>query len=70
MVRVHEALGGRARGRVRVECPVASVVEANLLEEPEAPARDPAPDPSVVDVALGPFEVRTLRFALASVSST
>jgi alpha-mannosidase len=76
VVRVHEALGGRARGRVRVDCPVGSVIEANLLEEPLEPAPDrgpdhgPAPDPGVVDVALGPFEVRTLRFVLAASSPT
>jgi alpha-mannosidase len=66
VVRVHEALGGRTRGQVRVDCPVASVVEANLLEEPVEPAPEPnpdhGPDPGVVDVVLGPFEVRTLRF--------
>ena len=79
VVRVHEVLGGRARGRVRVDCPVASVVEVNLLEEPVEQAAGSGPDPSRghghdgptpgdVVIALGPFEVRTLRFVLAAVS--
>jgi alpha-mannosidase len=61
VVRVHEALGGRASGTVRVDVPVASVREVSLLEEPLGP--EPASEhPAEVTVTLGPFEVRTLRF--------
>jgi alpha-mannosidase len=61
VVRVHEALGGRASGTVRVDVPVASVREVSLLEEPLGP--EPASQhPAEVPVTLGPFEVRTLRF--------
>jgi alpha-mannosidase len=91
VVRVHEVLGGRASGVVRVDVPVVAMAEVSLLEEPlgAQPARpaagpddragdragdraddgaddgadDLAGDPGVVDVALGPFEVRTLRFS-------
>ena len=70
VVRVHEALGGRARAQVLVDGPVRSVVEANLLEEPLEPAAGLGPDPACVEVTLGPFEVRTLRFALPTASST
>ncbi|SDP64484.1 alpha-mannosidase [Pedococcus dokdonensis] len=61
VVRVHEVLGGRAAGTVRVADRVSSVGAANLLEEPlgDRPETD---DPATVAVVLGPFEVRTLRF--------
>ena len=62
VVRVHETLGGRASGVVRVDCPVASVAEASLLEEPLASVEQSPTEPGAVEVALGPFEVRTLRF--------
>ncbi|TPG15056.1 alpha-mannosidase [Pedococcus bigeumensis] len=69
VVRVHEALGGRASATVHVDLPVASVGEVTLLEEPldDGPR---SPDPAAVAMTLGPFEVRTLRFALAASSPT
>jgi alpha-mannosidase len=70
VVRVHEALGGRARARIRVDGPVASVVETNLLEETVEPSPALGSDPACVEATLGPFEVRTLRFALSPASST
>ncbi|GAA2165646.1 alpha-mannosidase [Pedococcus bigeumensis] len=66
VVRVHEVLGGRAPGTVRVDTDVASVAEVTLLEEPlHQPARGVASTgrATVVEVELGPFEVRTLRFS-------
>ncbi|WP_457256123.1 alpha-mannosidase [Pedococcus sp. P5_B7] len=91
VVRVHEVLGGRASGSVRVDADVASVSAVTLLEEPLGqPARDVATadgpgvpaagganspfawdssawsgddGTAVVEVELGPFEVRTLRFS-------
>ena len=61
VVRVHEVLGGRAAATIRVDTAVASVVEVSLLEELLAAVT--TPDPAAVDVELGPFEVRTLRFS-------
>ena len=66
VVRVHEVLGGRASGTVGVDADVASVAEVTLLEEvldQPAPELAGGDGPAVVEVDLGPFEVRTLRFS-------
>ncbi|KRF26421.1 glycoside hydrolase family 38 C-terminal domain-containing protein [Phycicoccus sp. Soil803] len=67
VVRVHEVLGGRTSGTLHVDTDVESASAVTLLEEPLG---QPSPGeeatrgrgPAVVDVELGPFEVRTLRF--------
>ena len=64
VVRVYESLGGRARGSLRIDMPVASVTTATLLEEP---LDDGAVElvGGAVPLELGAFEVRTLRLARA-----
>jgi hypothetical protein len=53
---------------VRVDCPVSSVVEVNLIEDSLAPVEQSPKEPGTVEMALGPFEVRTLRFTRATAS--
>ncbi len=65
VVRVHEALGRRARGSLTVRGSFGSVHEVSLLEEPldaetGAEIGDGAAE---VPLALLPFEVRTIRLA-------
>ncbi|MFP5322629.1 MAG: alpha-mannosidase, partial [Acidimicrobiia bacterium] len=59
VVRLHEALGGRARAAVTTAAVFSSAVRCDLLERPIA-------EPEAVDgglaLELRPFEVRTLRF--------
>ncbi|PZE74768.1 glycoside hydrolase family 38 C-terminal domain-containing protein [Curtobacterium sp. MCBD17_019] len=71
VVRVYEPAGRRARGTVTVAADVAAVTEVTLLEEAIVDAATTgasstvaATDPATVDLALGGFEVRTLRFTL------
>jgi alpha-mannosidase len=61
VVRVHEVLGGRAAATVRVDAAVTSFAEVDLLEEALGD-KPTGSDPAAVEVELGPFEVRTLRF--------
>jgi alpha-mannosidase len=66
VVRVYESLGARTRGTVRFDLPVAQVDEVTLLEEPLGHAAGATTEPleltaGAVEVALGGFEVRTLR---------
>ncbi|MFC7405852.1 alpha-mannosidase [Georgenia alba] len=65
VVRVYEALGRRANGSVTVHAPVTGVRTVTLLEEDGADLGPVQADAGTVPVALGPFEVRTLRFSLA-----
>ena len=62
VVRVYEPVGRRVRATVRLDLPVASVASVSLLEEPLADAEllTVAAD-GTVELALGGFEVRTLR---------
>ncbi|MFI6425233.1 alpha-mannosidase [Promicromonospora sp. NPDC050880] len=64
VVRVYEALGRRASGTVTVAAPVAGARAVSLIEDDLADAVVPVTD-GAVTVDLGPFEVRTLRFARA-----
>ena len=59
VVRLYEALGGRAQTGVRVSVPVTRVVETDLLERPTGDVR-------AEDMAFRPFQIRTLRFSLAA----
>ncbi|UAJ79368.1 alpha-mannosidase [Leifsonia sp. ZF2019] len=61
VVRLYEPAGQRATARLRVDAAVTGAHTATLLEEPLA-GLETAVDGSF-DLALSPFEVRTLRFA-------
>jgi alpha-mannosidase len=58
VVRLHEALGDRARVRVRAAERVVGAARCNLMEEPVS--AEPVVD-GTVDLALRPFELVTLR---------
>jgi len=61
VVRLHEALGGRARTTLRTAVPARSAVRCDLLERPVA---DPQPvGDGGLRLELRPFEVRTLRLS-------
>ncbi|KRF38329.1 glycoside hydrolase family 38 C-terminal domain-containing protein [Terrabacter sp. Soil810] len=64
VVRVYESLGGRARGTLRLDLPVASVATVTLLEEPLGGGELAVVD-GAVPLVLGPFEVRTVRVVRA-----
>jgi alpha-mannosidase len=61
IVRMHEALGGRARTTVRTAATMGSAVRCDLLERP---VDEPEPvGADGVAVELRPFEVRTVRLS-------
>ncbi|MGW2492448.1 alpha-mannosidase [Streptomyces sp. NPDC001606] len=62
VVRLYESRGGRASGVLHTGFPLAGAETTDLLERPLGPA--PA-DGNAVPVTLRPFEVRTLRLAVA-----
>ncbi|MET9021369.1 glycoside hydrolase family 38 C-terminal domain-containing protein [Actinopolymorpha sp. NPDC004070] len=62
VVRLYEAHGGRATGRVSTSFGAASVTETDLLERPLA---DREVVDGAVEVTLRPFQILTLRFARA-----
>ncbi len=57
VVRVHEALGGRATARLAPGFPAGTVTETDLLERPQRPGS--------LDLTLRPFQIMTLRIARA-----
>lgn len=64
VVRVYESLGRRANGTLQLNLPLASATTASLLEDP----LDGGPlelTEGGLPLALGPFEVRTLRLTTA-----
>jgi alpha-mannosidase len=61
IVRLYEAHNQRGRVALRFARPVASAEETDLLERPVAPL---APAGDTVEVAVRPFEVKTLRVRL------
>ena len=63
IVRVYESLGRRAVGRLQVNLPVVAAATVSLLEDHLETAE--VADNSV-DLRLGAFEVRTLRFTLGA----
>ncbi|GAA0440596.1 alpha-mannosidase [Leifsonia naganoensis] len=65
VVRLYEPAGRRATASVRVDAAVGEARTTTLLEEP-LDALEPAED-GAFDLALAPFEVRTLRFAVSGV---
>ncbi|MGK5530211.1 alpha-mannosidase [Streptomyces sp. URMC 129] len=67
VVRLYEASGGRARGRLRPGFAAASVTETDLLERPlaDAPAPAVAAD-GAVELTLRPHQIVTLRWARAA----
>jgi len=60
VVRLHEALGGRARTTLRTAASFTTSVACDLLERPVG---TPEPAAGGVAVELRPFEVRTLRLS-------
>jgi alpha-mannosidase len=61
VVRVYESLGRRARGTLQINTPFTSASTVTLLEEPSADETTELAD-DAVQLALGAFEVRTVRF--------
>ncbi|MFJ2620989.1 alpha-mannosidase [Glutamicibacter sp. NPDC087344] len=61
VVRIYESLGRRATGTLRINRPVRSATTVSLLED-ALDAVHPAGDS--LDLQLGAFEVRTMRFTL------
>jgi alpha-mannosidase len=69
VVRLYEALGGRARARLTASFDLAGAQVCDLLEREDAEVAALAPiavDGNSVDLALGPFQVVTLRLRAAS----
>ncbi|MER5346205.1 glycoside hydrolase family 38 C-terminal domain-containing protein [Streptomyces mirabilis] len=62
VVRLYESRGGRGTGTLRTGFPLAGAQVTDLLERPLTTADT---DGNTVAVALRPFEVRTLRLAVA-----
>jgi alpha-mannosidase len=61
ILRVYEALGGRARARIRTSFPVARAEVVDLLERPLT-GEDPVLEPDgSIPLAVRPFQVITLR---------
>jgi alpha-mannosidase len=60
VVRVYEALGGRATGRLTFDFPAGSVVTTDLLERP-LPGGSLDLQDGGLQLALRPFQVLTLR---------
>ena len=65
VVRLYEALGGRATARIRAAFPVAGVEVVDLLERP-LPGEGPALEPDGgMSLEVRPFQVVTLRLRRA-----
>lgn len=62
VVRLYESRGGRGTGTLRTGFPLAGAQVTDLLERPLTTVDT---DGNAVAVALRPFEVRTLRLAVA-----
>jgi alpha-mannosidase len=64
VVRLYEAVGGRARAHLELAFPVDSVTVTDLLERPLTQAEGSAPvlDGGGVGLTLRPFQILTLRF--------
>jgi alpha-mannosidase len=65
VVRLYEPAGRRATARVRVNATVGEAHTTTLLEEPLDTLA--AEEDGAFDLALAPFEVRTLRFAMGRI---
>jgi alpha-mannosidase len=64
VVRLYEPVGRRVRATLRVDAVLGAPATVTLLEEPLADAEPvPVTADGAVELALGGFEVRTLRFA-------
>jgi alpha-mannosidase len=75
VVRLYEAWGARARARVALAVPVASVVETDLLERPYDGASSDGASldwraltgrDGGLEITFRPFQIRTLRFTRAA----
>lgn len=60
VVRLYEALGGRAKTHIRAHFPVTNTAETDLLERPLPQGRTVQSGRMAID--LGPFQILTLRF--------
>ena len=58
IVRLYECKGRRTRGRLKCRIPGARVSETSLMEWDERPLEAPG---GVVEIELGPFEIRTYK---------
>ncbi|PRA10830.1 alpha-mannosidase [Arthrobacter sp. MYb211] len=65
VVRVYESLGRRARGSLKINAKIAAASTVSLLED-ALPENGTEVADAEVRLALGAFEVRTVRFGLAS----
>ena len=63
VVRLYEAYGSRARGRLTVGFDVTGVVETDLLERPVAAAALRAVEGPYAELELRPFQIVTLRLS-------
>ncbi|GAA3563986.1 glycoside hydrolase family 38 C-terminal domain-containing protein [Microlunatus spumicola] len=63
VVRLYEAYGSRARGRLTVGFDVTDVVETDLLERTVDPAALRAVEGPVAELELRPFQIATLRLS-------
>jgi alpha-mannosidase len=63
VVRLYEALGGRATARLDLGFAASAVTETDLLERPFDGGPVPVFDGAGVELALRPFQVVTLRFS-------
>ncbi len=68
VVRLSEARGSRTRAVVRIGFPAADVANVDLLERPLEEPPEPL-TPAGLPLELGPFQIRTLRFARAERSA-
>ncbi|GEL16680.1 alpha-mannosidase [Pseudonocardia asaccharolytica] len=64
VVRLYEAVGGRAAGRLAVGTPLAAATQTDLLEREVSPTGLVAADRGGVAVALRPFQILTVRLRL------
>jgi alpha-mannosidase len=62
VVRVYEALGGRAQARIAASFPYRDVVGVDLLERPRDEPAVTERAAGQLDLALRPFQILTLRF--------
>jgi alpha-mannosidase len=69
VVRVYEALGARARARLKLGFEAATVTATDLLERP-LPDAAPELTGAGVDLTLRPFQILTLRFSTARPGTT
>lgn len=58
---MYEACGGAVTARLTAGFPVAGIYDCDLLEEPQRELMSPPAQPSVAQLRMRPFQIRTLR---------